>query len=411
LRYSRLIMTVVVGLALGSATSIANAQGGWLDQTFGGDGWVTSDPGLGYGLANAVVVQPDGRIVAGGGAQGGWGLTRFNSDGSADTTFGASGLVETSFGGFDEEVQGLALQTDGKIVAVGPSSSTFAIARYNPDGSLDPSFSSNGRLVSDFGPEGATSARQVALQADGKIVVAGATWSGGFALARYNIDGSRDSTFGGDGVAITDLEGVDSATGIALQRDGRIIAAGTTHLAGDADFAVTRYEKDGDLDTTFGSSGKVTTDLGGVDEAVGVSVYKDGKIVVAGRSRTLEGRVTFAAARYKSTGALDNSFNLDGRVTTDAGRNLIVHAMSLQQDGKVLLVGSFAAGIPQRPVLIRYTRRGSLDPSFGDNGRQIFLSSESTWIEARAVTEQSDGKIIVAGGSGSLFLVMRLHSD
>ena len=225
----------------------------------------------------------------------------------------------------------MAIQADGKIV-VGrlrlPTAPTrdFALARYNADGSLDTTFDGDGKVTTDFDGPATTMAYGVAVQADGKIVVAGLLPNGtgdvsDFALARYNADGSLDTTFDGDGKVTTDFGGGHDdghrrgAPGRRQDRRGRAAAVGGVAN----DFALARYNADGSLDTTFDGDGKVTTDFGrDVDAASGVAVQADGKIVVAG-SCLIGCNDDFALARYNADGSLDTTFDGDGKVTTAFG--------------------------------------------------------------------------------------------
>jgi len=218
--------------------------------------------------------------------------------------------VTTDFGGSDYGFS-VALQPDGKIVVAGYAGGDFALARYNSDGALDTSFGSGGKVTTDFGGSYHPDGFSVALQPDGKIVVAG--YAGGdFALARYNSDGALDTSFGSGGKVTTDFGGSDAGYSVALQPDGKIVVAGYAGL----DFALARYNSDGALDTSFGTGGKVTTDFsGGRDVGYSVALQPDGKIVVAGYAG-----VDFALARYNSDGALDTSFGSGGKVTTDFRR-------------------------------------------------------------------------------------------
>ena len=209
-----LALAVSAGVVLPLFPAAASGAPGDLDPALGGDGSVLTSIGEtpGEAEASATVVQPDGKIVAAGGVRTGFSATdfalvRYNADGSVDTTFGNDGVVRTPFSpGSIDFVNGLALQPDGKIIAVGASGgefigdTDFAVARYTADGSLDTGFSVDGKLTTEFGQQGSASA--VAVQADGKIVVGG---GGGFkgALARYSSDGSLDSGFDGDGKLTT----------------------------------------------------------------------------------------------------------------------------------------------------------------------------------------------------------------
>jgi uncharacterized delta-60 repeat protein len=252
--------------------------------------------------------------------------------GDLDLTFASGGKQRTDFGFGSSEAAATVLQPDGKIVAVGGvrgsgvpgdcGPSDFALARYNTDGSLDTSFGGDGRQTTDFG--GTDGAKGVALQDDGKIVVVGGGGGGcfgDFALARYNMDGSLDASFSGDGKLLaTDL---GQANGVAVQDDGKIVVVGIGFLA--------RYNSDGSLDTSFSGDGKLTTDFG----AYGVALQGDGKIVAAG-----SGAGDFAVARYNpSDGSLDTGFSGDGKQTADFGGSDQANGVALQGDGNIVAVG------------------------------------------------------------------------
>jgi uncharacterized delta-60 repeat protein len=246
-------LTVVLAFLFGLLTlaSVAHAAGE-LDPSFGGDGKVVTDFGPGADLAQGLAIQADGKIVAAGETFRGnddfdFARAHYNPDGSLDPTFDGDGKVVTDFGGFDA-AHAVAIQSDGKIVAAGDAGTVdadFALARYNPDGSLDPSFDGNGKAVTAFGADDDI-AESVAIQADGKIVAAGESGGSGamdFALARYNPDGSLDTpAFGGDGKVVTDFGADDAANGVAIQADGKIVSAGSTNTgANPANFALARY--------------------------------------------------------------------------------------------------------------------------------------------------------------------------
>jgi uncharacterized delta-60 repeat protein len=284
-RMSRLLPGV---LALACAccaasTAVAVAAPGDLDPTFSGDGRLTSDLGRGDSRAAAIVRQPaDGRIVVvgrradryvGTGSLPDFALARLNSDGSLDESFSGDGRQTTDFSPAGDQATAVALQPDGRIVVAGsagaPGAADFAVARYNADGSLDTSFSADGRLTIDFGEESASSG--VAVAGDGAIVVVGVAGVGrdaDFALARLNADGSPDTAFDGDGMLRTDVAGADRATAVALRDDGAIVVAGTADAStgfttGTNLFAVTRYSSSGVLDGTFGGDGIQRTQVHG----------------------------------------------------------------------------------------------------------------------------------------------------
>jgi uncharacterized delta-60 repeat protein len=332
-------------------------------------------------------------------------VARYNTDGSLDTTFGVDGLVTMDFAGEDDEAHAVAIQGDGKIVAAGlaivSGTFDFALARYNTDGSLDTTFDTDGKVTTDFaGSE--DHARGVAIQGDGKIVAAGLANVSGtndFALARYNANGSLDTTFGsGLGKIATDFAGSDDhARGVAIQGDGKIVAAGLANVSGTNDFAVARYNANGSLDTTFDTDGKVTTDFaGGHDDAFGVAIQANGKIVAAGCVSCFGG-ANFALARYNTDGSLDTTFDGDGLVTTDfAGGTDQAFAVAIQGDGKIVAAGSFVVSGTFDFAVTRANTNGSLDTTFSGDGKVTTDFAGST-DQARAVAIQANGRIVAAG--------------
>jgi uncharacterized delta-60 repeat protein len=355
---------------------------GSLDTTFDGDGKVTTAVGSGGDVAYAVALQADGKIVVAGSSHNGsnldFAIARYKANGLLDTSFGASelcppppglctlipgtGIVTTAVGGSHDGAYAIALQPDGKIVVAGFSdiggNNDFALARYNPNGSLDTTFHTDGKVTTAVGIN-LDSARAIALQADGKIVVAGFSDIGGnynFALARYNPDGNLDTAFGGDGKVTTAVGGDNGAYAIALQPDGKIVAAGYSFVTNN-DFALARYNPDdGSLDTSFDTDGIVTTAVGGShDFARAITLQPDGKIVVAGYSN-IGGNSNFALARYNPNGSLDMSFDGDGKVTTvvGGGSDDGAYAIALQPDGKIVAVGPSEISANIDFALVRY---------------------------------------------------------
>src|SRR6266545_1086163 len=280
------------------------------------------------------------------------------SAGDLDPTFGGDGKVTTNFGS-GEEVRAVAIQADGKIVAAGCIPTAFALARYMPDGTLDSSFGGDGRVTTDLTRRGGDCALGVAIQADGKIVAAGHSGFGGpngkFAVVRYEPGGTLDTTFGGDGRVTTDFTpDADVASRVILRADGKIVAAGQSGVLGtNTMFAVVRYQPDGTLDATFGGDGRVTTDFTrGEDGANAVAIQADGKIVAAGCIPT-----AFALARYTPDGTLDSSFGEDGRVTTDLTRSRgdCALGVAIQTDGKIVAAGhSGFLGPNGKVAVVRY---------------------------------------------------------
>jgi uncharacterized delta-60 repeat protein len=478
----RLTTITVMALALLAGAAPAWAAEGDLDTSFSGDGKATTPVGVGSSFEGAreVVLQPDGKIVAGGQAIGvgtgaDFALARYDADGEMDPSFGTGGRVLTDMGGEfrEEEVQAVAVQSDGKLVAAGTtrnnSDTDFAVARYNPSGTLDTSFSGDGRFTLDLGGKNEVG-HDLAVQSDGKVVVAGTVapvfqdqqrdfalirlnpggtldetfdtdgkvftnvvasgdeqildlafaadsqtdkkivvagdMSNNFAVARYNANGSLDTNtdadptthFDTDGIATTDFGSTDEAFGLVVAGDNKVTVAGVTSANffddGTDDFALARYNADGALDTTFSGDGKKTTDFGNTaDAALGLALQADGEAVVAGRTG---GR--FALARYsEDRGSLDRAFGFDGRVTSvvSTGGSDVAEAVALQPDGKTVVAGqSPGSGSRNATSVVRYNRNGSLDPSFGSDGR-VLTKLEAT-SEGKAVALQPDGKVLVA---------------
>jgi uncharacterized delta-60 repeat protein len=254
-------------------------------------------------------------------------LARYNANGTLDTSFNGDGKLTTDFGESDAGLS-VAVQSDGKIVVAGTSGSIyadFAVARYNADGTLDTSFSSDGKLTTDFGTR-FDICRSVAVQSDAKIVVAGNTDfspdfgppNADFALARYNADGTLDTLFDSDGLLTTDFGGAsEETTSVVVQSDGKIIVAGSSRNGTNTDFAVARYNPNGALDTSFDGDGRLTTAFGAFDDhASEVVVQSDGKIVAAGASYNGADQ-DFAVARYEGDAiqpALLGDYNLNNVV-------------------------------------------------------------------------------------------------
>jgi len=279
---------------------------GTLDATFGSSGTVTTAFGSANDIAWALGIQEDGKIVLAGqtynGANYDFAMARYLSDGTLDSTFGTAGTVTTAIGSGHDYVHTLGIQTDGKIVVAGEYYKDFnyyyTLARYLSDGTLDPSFGSAGITTTAVGSGGNAELHALALQADGKIVVAGYAYNGvdfDFTLVRYNTNGTLDSTFGSSGIVTTDSgNGNDYPYAIAIQTDGKIIAAGSSNY----DFALARYFSDGTLDPSFGTGGIATTAIGnGFDYALALGIQTDGKIVAAGFA-LIGSYNDFALARY-----------------------------------------------------------------------------------------------------------------
>jgi uncharacterized delta-60 repeat protein len=336
-----------------------------------------------------IVQQQDGKFVAVGSTVNlfaDFALARFNANGTLDASFGAGGIVTTGFG-VSAEATSAVVQPDGKIVAAGFANlgggDYFALVRYNSDGTLDASFGTGGKVSTAFLSQGFSLAyaNSVAIQPDGKIVAAGNAAIGGgfdFALARYNSSGTLDAGFGTGGQVTTDFAGSDDQVeSVAVQPDGKIVAAGNTgrYVNRGFDFGVARYNSNGTLDTSFGTSGKVTTDFAGSDdipsEPSAIALQGDGKIVVMGETvvgvSPSDGALIydFALARYNNNGTLDTSFAASGKATTDfAGASDLPFAVAVQPDGNIVVAGGAHINDRSDFALTRYA--GGAVPSTPD---------------------------------------------
>jgi len=355
--------------------------------------------------------------------------------GDLDPTFGPGGMVTTDLNRSTDLANAVAIQRDGKLVVVGQtyknndySDEDFAVARYNADGTLDSTFGSGGRVRTDF-PGLAAVASSVIIQPDGKIVVAGGafqlfTFLGNFKVVRYNRNGSLDTSFGEGGIVTTIFPQGSYAFDVALQPDGKIIAAGTLFVNFDpgepsnTDFALARYNADGTPDATFGNGGQVSTDfLGLEDDAFSILIQPDGKIVAVGSANDPATFYDFAAARYFSNGMLDTTFGVGGKVHSDFGDQNFDRARSaaLQPDGRIVAAGFAISqnGGVQNFAVARYTSAGVLDTTFSRDGKTQ-IDFGNCCQSANKILLQSDGKIIAVGGSNGEsaeddFLLARLN--
>ena len=408
-----------------SISDFCAGQSGSLDLTFDTDGKQTTNFGTGYDYGKSVAIQSDGKIVVAGsffnGVNYDYAIVRYNIDGSLDNTFDTDGKQTTAIGSADDFAESVAIQTDGKIVVVGTAkigiNENFAIVRYNSNGSLDNTFDTDGIQTTTFGTQYAygTSA---AIQSDGKIVMAGYASNGvdyDFAIVRYNSNGSLDNTLDSDGKQTTAVLGAsnDYCQSVAIQIDGKIVLAGYSFNGANDDFATVRYNSDGSLDNTFDTDGKQTTNIGLNDKGNSVAIQSDGKIVVAGRSNN-GGGDDFAIVRYDITGTLDNTFDTDGKQTTDFGSNDQGYAVVIQSNGKIVMVGYANNGANNDFAIVRYNSNGLLDNTFDTDGKQTTAVGASDDF-ATSVAIQSDGKIVVAGYTFGLvdidFAIVRYLGD
>jgi uncharacterized delta-60 repeat protein len=393
----------------------AKAAPGDLDTNFSGDGKRLIDFESENDYARDAVARPDGKIIVVGDAYDAslghtvFGVTRLLPGGDVDSTFGNNGLVLTSFTDLGDHAYEVALQENGKIVVAGNADSgaytDFAVARYNANGTPDTNFSNDGKRIlhlSDFHD----TARGVAIAPDGKIVIGG--WAAdddgvapatgdNFAVVRLLSGGGYDNTFSGDGIKTTDFgSNFDQAFDVAVQEDGKPILGGWRDNANNADFALARYTLNGALDTTFSGDGKKTTDFAGEDDLIkGLAIQADGKIIAAGSVMPSGSESDIAVARYNPGGGLDGGFGTGGVASIDIADFDKGEDVEIQLDGKIvvagydsLLFGDFA--------IVRFNQGGTVNMGWGSGGSVLTPMGTGTSV-AYGLAIDSNQRIIAVG--------------
>jgi uncharacterized delta-60 repeat protein len=365
-----------------------------------------------YGFA--VAVQADGKVLVGGRAGaavgGDFGLIRLNADGTPDSTLGNAGVVTLDMGSSFDSAYAILVQSDGKIILGGETSrsgtsSDFALARFNANGTLDTTFGTSGKVVTDFATKNDQLAA-LALTSDGHIVAAGwATVSGlpQIAVAEYNASGQLESAFGTGGKTYAALpNGYSRGQAVAILGDGSVVVAGgaSSFTTGETHFAAVKFSATGALDSTFGASGFAVASVGGDDEtAHAVLVQTDGKLVLAGESYDSNtGGADFAVTRLSAVGAVDSSFGSSGVVRTDfAGDFDQATSAVLQSNGHIVVAGLVTVNGDMHFGVECLNTDGTLDTSFGGTGMVTiaFRCSDA----GNAIALDAQGRIVVAGYS------------
>jgi len=351
------------------------------------------------------------------------------ASGDLDPTFDGDGLVITDINSNRTDyIKDIAIQPDGKIIVVGtsyvPNTSTYdiSVARYNVDGSLDQTFSGDGKTTTNLGAR--EQGQDIAVQADGKIVVTGqrcnSSWVCDLAVIRYNSNGALDTSFNGTGKVWTDFGGNDngSAGGLAILPNGKIVVAGYMWNGTDYDFSVLRYNSDGTLDNLFSGDGKANIGFGTGMQNTAYDVIRqsDGKLIVAGDSCN-NGYTTcdFAVTRLNANGSLDKTFSADGIQTTNFGAYDVAYGAALQPDGKIVLAGRKGTSSLNYTAIARYNTDGSPDTTFNGSGKRVFSVSSGLASLANSVIVQSNNAILISGasynGTEDDFFLVRLKAD
>lgn len=345
--------------------------------------------------------------------------------GDLDTSFGDGGFVLTpvAAGRSTDSGVGVAIQADGRILVatqVG-SPQDFVVARFDSVGVLDEAFGTDGFAVAGFNVNWSDSIEAMAVQPDGKIVAVGGTESGNgsaedIALARFDADGFLDPTFDGDGLQTTAIAGVEAkALAVAVQPDGKIVVGGQVRLpSAYTDMLVARYDSTGTLDPSFGTGGITTMSLGTAwDHVHALAIQPDGKLVAVAEVRNLDDwdDRAFTLLRFEIDGTLDGSFGSGGIAVHDVGDDAdILHDVALQPDGKMIAVGRSGPEFLHELAVMRFDANGVLDPGFGTGG---LVLSDFGFPRARAgaVSLRHDGAIVIAGQAGDRILVAQYASD
>ena len=378
----------------------ASLTHGVFDPTFGTSGFTTASS-VGVITISSIAIDSQGKIVAGGAAPNaqGFAIMRFTSTGVLDSTFGTSGSVVTQISS-PTYLTSIAIDTQGRIVAGGygyiSNKYRFIVARYTSSGVLDTTFGTQGITSSVIGTGGAY-LRSIALDSQGRIVAGGVSVNSGdkFTLARYTSGGVLDTTFGTSGITQTGIGASSNISSIALDSQGKIMAAGQAYVEDGFRFTLARYSSDGVLDTSFGTQGITNTNIGTSADIRAVIIDSEGRIVAGGRAEVTSNVNGFALARYTSSGLLDTSFGTGGFTTTVIGNNYdVIKSIATDDLGRIFAGGMIeVSGDPF--TIVGYTRNGLLDNSFGTAGIKSTNVSTNDRVEAIAI--DTLGRIIAAG--------------
>ena len=389
-----------------------------IDPDFGTGGKLITQPGYSASYGTDIKIQTDGKILLAGngmlGDSSDFLLIRYNTDGSFDTTFGNHGITVTDFSGALDQAKAIAIQTNSKIVVAGNSRHSYLMARFDPDGSLDDTFGENGKVITGIEGTNTYNCGSLEMYPDGSFLLAGSAGYSGVVI-KYKSNGGIDSTFGQDGVLPLDFGNTGDEyldVSLAIQPDNKFVVAALSYVE-SYDFTVLRFTGEGKADSSFGTYGKAWTDISNLsdDRPNSIIVQPDGKIVVAGWAAVYNGECygwDFGLARFNSDGTPDRTFGQNGTVATDFGEfwDDRPEAISLLEDGK-LLVGGYRYYLEESDfALTRYNADGSTDERFGTNGLML-TDFDNSWDCGLALTIQQDDKILLAGETGNNIGIVR----
>ena len=355
-------------------------------------------------------------------------VIRYNRDGTLDTGFGTNGAYIYDGGHGNDGGYAIAVQSDNKILVAGDSLNStdddVIVLRLDSDGTLDPNFGSNGIYTYDSG-SGGDAAIDLLIQSEGKIVICGSCSNGtdsDLLVIRLNVNGTPDTTFGTNGAAIYDgRNSFDSGLRLTLQNDGKILVAGVSHTGSNYDILVARFSTNGTLDTTFGTNGIAIYDGGDYDRGFGIDTNSDGDILVTGVRTKPAPNITdydIPVICFDSNGNLDTSFGNNGIALYDGALREQSFDLIVQSDDTILVTGHSGSSIGGTSdwslVVLKYAQNGTLDTTFGTNGVYQYDPTDNTeWGYGLAL--QTDGKIVVTGqahnGTDDDVIVLRLTNS
>lgn len=385
----------------------------YLDDTFGDNGIVITDDSYHLELAYAIALQTDGKIVVAGNTSAAsiedFLVVRYNTDGSLDTSFGNNGFSIIDFGNNTECAYGIDIQDDGKIVVCGYTRDNgnnhdrFATTRLNTDGTLDNTFNLTGTRIEIIGFDNYSYARKgydVEVLADGKIIVGG-TSNEDYAFVKYTTSGNLYSLFGSSGKVEYDLDGNygEQAVAIGVDNNDKIVASGYSYRICTTEMGIIRLNSDGSIDNSFSYDGQIVPDIAlGSEYAKAMAFQPDGKIITVGYNKDTSGYYDIEVIRLTENGDLDNTFGTNGSVLQDFGYNENrAYAVAIEDNGDILVAGSFGTISQYSLGLVRFKSDGSLDNSFGTNGLILSNVGSSSRDRIRALLIQPDGKYLAAG--------------
>lgn len=380
-----------------------------------------------------MISLPGDRLFLAGGASSRFGTAMLKADRTLDSTWSADGLAPVAFGNSDDVAGRSVQQTNGRIVVASTSLNTFAVTRYLPTGALDTTFSQDGKVTIDFGAQYLNAfAADVAVQADGRIVVVGYvsqidnpnqnSVSNHVAVARLNANGTLDTTFGTNGTVVTPLGGYGIATTVKIQPNGRIVVGG---IGNGGYFSMLRYHSNGTLDNSFSGDGMLTTFNGNVVSSVlnDLVIQPDGKILVAGEIQPFSSGkypTSLLIARFNPNGTLDTTFGTNGRIITSFMQQRTGKRLALLSDGSFYVGGnevtyqSFSS--QSQMALSRFTSSGQLvfqkvmtpfTQSYAPNPTSITTVNSTL----NSILVQPDGRVVMSGSAGNLLGIVRLNAD